>query len=363
MNVFVDMDGVIFVYEKDHYEGENPKYKQKNYFANRPVDENAIRVLKSFCESDDIANVYILSSAVMVYGSKDDNERVANEKRDSIRTHIPWFPEDHVIITTEHSKVETVRKFLGRDLARDDVMLDDYNKNLIEWEENGGTAIKYVNGINSESEMFPNICGDMMTNVPRDEEYLYRPICDTFKTDDEKAYDEALADFNKRLIMVELSNEKFTKYTQTMNGITCTLGIINEETQTITPLPDDFNSPYDKMKLWEIAVTNSAKRSSINDEMSNIEENMYNISTPCLSAIINVDAFWNSVCQKLGCIRLIVHVYHESSGVVIFVSKIANTETTPIKVYLSKANEENENRCSYVYVRDVGMLSEKALNQ
>ena len=37
----------------------------------------------------------------------------------------------------------------ARTLSKKDVLIDDWNPNLQMWEKHGGTAIKYLNGINS----------------------------------------------------------------------------------------------------------------------------------------------------------------------------------------------------------------------
>lgn len=53
---------------------------------------------------------------------------------------------------TSGSKVAEACNFLGiRELNKDLILIDDFNGNLLEWEKAGGVAIKYINGVNSES--------------------------------------------------------------------------------------------------------------------------------------------------------------------------------------------------------------------
>ena len=47
------------------------------------------------------------------------------------------------------TKSETVRMALGRALRKTDVLYDDYNGNLEEWKETGGTPVKALNGTNT----------------------------------------------------------------------------------------------------------------------------------------------------------------------------------------------------------------------
>lgn len=52
---------------------------------------------------------------------------------------------------------ESIPVMLKREITKCDVLLDDYNNNLRSWQAAGGTSIKVVNGINSESKEFPCI--------------------------------------------------------------------------------------------------------------------------------------------------------------------------------------------------------------
>ena len=47
------------------------------------------------------------------------------------------------------SKNDAVEYIKDHELTRDDILIDDYNKNLTEWSQKGGTSIKYCNGINN----------------------------------------------------------------------------------------------------------------------------------------------------------------------------------------------------------------------
>jgi hypothetical protein len=54
----------------------------------------------------------------------------------------------------KEEKNEAVRDIFGIDINQDCILIDDYNHNLKEWASNGGTAVKYVNGINDKNRSF-----------------------------------------------------------------------------------------------------------------------------------------------------------------------------------------------------------------
>ena len=188
---------------------------------------------------------------------------------------------------------------------------------------------------------------------------------DQDEIDEEEAYARALDDFTERLIVVELpeeSDEKdYEKYVKQMCSIKCVLGLINHELKMVSPLPDDFEAPYDNITLWTIAVKNSIALSFINKEASKPDDNIYIVQSYSGRGLVCCDGFWDNVCKDLNTIRLIISMYRKDKSFVI-ASAYGNDDEMDTKIYLDKANKEDESRISYVYVRNVGMLSEAALN-
>lgn len=184
---------------------------------------------------------------------------------------------------------------------------------------------------------------------------------------DEEAYEKALEDFSKRLMIVELPSDTkdavFTKYVKQVSGINCVLALINHEVNMITPLPDDFESPYDPITMWAVAAKNSIEMTKVNHEASKPDENIYVIMSHSGRASVCHDGFWNSLCKELGVMRLIISMYHkEDDKTFILASSLPDDSDMEMRTYLNQANKEDESRVSYVYVRNVGMLSEAALN-
>jgi hypothetical protein len=71
-----------------------------------------------------------------------------HDKIFSLDKWVPYIDIDHILISVT-SKRDAVEYIMNHELTSNDVLIDDYNKNLNDWRNAGGTAIKYCNGINS----------------------------------------------------------------------------------------------------------------------------------------------------------------------------------------------------------------------
>lgn len=137
--IFIDMDGVIAEHIKDDYIGENPKFLQPHYFSTcKPISKMVAFVL--FLQEFQIP--YLFLSRV----SPPLNYREAT--MDKCKWLCEFVPGSNVIFTQD-SKVKTAQHWLGRNLQANDILIDDFNPNLEEWENAGATAIKFLNGNNS----------------------------------------------------------------------------------------------------------------------------------------------------------------------------------------------------------------------
>jgi 5'(3')-deoxyribonucleotidase len=145
--IYFDLDGVLAKYDYGMYAKKNPAWNEvgAHAFRNIQADDFMQHVVIRLFESMD-SEIYILTS---VY---DKDVAVRNEQ---IMDKMLWVSERYPIISLCNfiacgsDKRNAISKIKGMRLARQDILIDDYKKNLVSWASAGGTAIKYVNGINS----------------------------------------------------------------------------------------------------------------------------------------------------------------------------------------------------------------------
>jgi hypothetical protein len=147
------MDGVLNVYDKTVYNTDNleetPEFidPTKHYYLNVPSDQRALELF-NLCLNQDNFDVYILSSC-----HKRSSIFIAqrNDKLAWLSKHIPRFAQHHFItIPVGKSKAEFVANMLGRErLSNIDILIDDYSKNLNEWNALNGQGLKYYNSENT----------------------------------------------------------------------------------------------------------------------------------------------------------------------------------------------------------------------
>ena len=139
--IFVDMDGVLAKWNKDASFEET---LEKGYFLNREPQENMISAIRDLSKCFDITiltSVYPEGTAI-------------EEKKEWLKQygldHIPV-----VFVPYGHRKRDYIE-------LRDDealFLIDDYTKNLIEWEaeDDYSYGIKFVNEINDTHKTFDGI--------------------------------------------------------------------------------------------------------------------------------------------------------------------------------------------------------------
>ena len=148
-NYYFDMDGVAVKYDRNAYKGQNPIWLRKNqhYFRDLEPDRKVLEVIDTLYQQSRYTgdNINILTSLMM-------NGAIFNEHfHDKVLWNKNWLPYldiTHILIAVT-SKRDAVEFIHDHKLTKDDILIDDWNKNLIEWRLAGGTAIKYCNGLNS----------------------------------------------------------------------------------------------------------------------------------------------------------------------------------------------------------------------
>lgn len=145
LNIFIDMDGVLAKYNRAAYEGDDPLFERRgaHYFRDLPADDYIIKAAKML--RDEGHNVVVISKLSQNYDIVCEQSK---DKRNWLNDHGMRLFE---LIHTQDAKSEAAEEYLKRKLNRADILIDDYNWNLIDWVSAGGTSVKYLNGINTKN--------------------------------------------------------------------------------------------------------------------------------------------------------------------------------------------------------------------
>ncbi len=132
--VFFDMDGVLAEYKYVPYE----EMLKDGYFYNLAPQQEAIEAMRTFA-GDPTIEVHTLSAVI------EECEYALPDKQRWLEEHIPFLNEVHVnYLPCGKDKTEAV----PGGIRPTDILIDDYNKNLLAWKEKA-VAIKYLNGVNN----------------------------------------------------------------------------------------------------------------------------------------------------------------------------------------------------------------------
>lgn len=134
MRIFFDMDGTLAVYPST----TEPWWEVKDIFKYLAPIATSIKAAKRLIEAG--YEVYILSAY---------NANFPQTMRDKdywLDKYLPEVDADHRIYTlVGQSKAEAV----PGGIQSDDILIDDYNKNLETWADAGGIGVKLLNGLNN----------------------------------------------------------------------------------------------------------------------------------------------------------------------------------------------------------------------
>lgn len=153
-NYFFDMDGVLAEWipatpgtEEDLVDAINRILYAKDHYLNLAPNESIIR-LANLLSYQENANIYICSCYLPDKGDISPK----TQKLDWIERYMPFIPKSHIVLVPDTTnKADYIETYvLCRPLDKDDILFDDYHKNLTEWSEHNGTPIKVLNGFNSE---------------------------------------------------------------------------------------------------------------------------------------------------------------------------------------------------------------------
>lgn len=139
--LYVDMDGTLARFH-DEVKCLERMY-EKEFFLNLKPFWSIVNAIE-YLASEGEVEVYILSSCV--------SDLCREEKRKWLKEYLPHIPECRYILVPVGCNKSL---YIGHPITEDDVLLDDYNRNLEEWQAAGGRSIKLVNNINHKGLFGP----------------------------------------------------------------------------------------------------------------------------------------------------------------------------------------------------------------
>ncbi len=153
--LFVDMGGTLARFHDEVQYLE--RMFEKGFFLNFKPFEDAVKAVNRLAESageDD--EEFILSATI-------DGEPpyCLDEKNQWLDRYCPNIDSEHRIFT--HAGVPKM-EYIPDGVSDSDILWDDYNKNLDEWQDAGGTAVKCHNNINHKGLVGALWQGELVSN-------------------------------------------------------------------------------------------------------------------------------------------------------------------------------------------------------
>lgn len=132
--LFCDLDGsVCRLHDEIRY--LERMYEEGFFLSLRPF-LSVVEAINNIAKEGNV-EVYILSSCI--------SEQCREEKKQWVKKFLPAIPKSNYLLPDIGVSKALC---LGHSISYNDVLLDDYNKNLEEWQAAGGHPIKLVNNIN-----------------------------------------------------------------------------------------------------------------------------------------------------------------------------------------------------------------------
>lgn len=158
--LYFDMDGVVARYDYGLYvpkqKNEIPPFLILNSHVFRDLEPDdtileSLNILYSKYRDSEYVTVKILTN--IPTGLLQAEHTI--DKYEWCKKHIQGFKQEDFFCTSV-KKHNAVAQTLWS-LTEDDILIDDYNKNLDNWTAHGGHAVKYINGINSVNIKYDSI--------------------------------------------------------------------------------------------------------------------------------------------------------------------------------------------------------------
>lgn len=136
--LFLDIDGTLAQFHDVDKTFIEAMWTQGFYISLKPF-ENLVNGIKLFIKENPSVEVYVLSAYLDT-----DPPFVVDEKNEWLDKHLPEITKVRRIFTRAG---DNKSDYIG-EIGPGDFLLDDYNKNLHEFEDAGGCSIKFRNDVN-----------------------------------------------------------------------------------------------------------------------------------------------------------------------------------------------------------------------
>lgn len=144
--VYFDLDGTLAEWKAV---ATTLELQQKDYFF-RLKPTNLVPFVNQLKKRRDIETMTLSQYLPDTYALEDKNRWCD--------VYTPGIDLEHrIFVPCGIGKTEFIQETLRRPLSEDDILVDDYSKNLTEWCAAGGTAIKWLNGINGNGGTFQGL--------------------------------------------------------------------------------------------------------------------------------------------------------------------------------------------------------------
>lgn len=150
INIFVDMDGVLAVYDKDtHLHMSEP-----GYFLTKEMYPNSkyfMSVLRELEEENKSITVYILSKLPHIESTS------YRDKLSWLGVNFPHLRKQNIyLLQSKWKKGDFIKEHFIQDgqTSCTNILFDDFTENLVNWESKGDNyiGVKVLNGCNNTSK-------------------------------------------------------------------------------------------------------------------------------------------------------------------------------------------------------------------
>lgn len=136
--IFLDLDGTL---AKFNVRNALERFESERGFFARLGAYKGIEVINEMAKK---GNVYIISASPNMYADLD--------KKIWIEKHLNNIPKNNIVLCRlGENKAKAIKEKLGIIIDNNCYLLDDYTKNLTEWEQLGGIGIKRLTTVSDNS--------------------------------------------------------------------------------------------------------------------------------------------------------------------------------------------------------------------